>query len=294
MNEHAPPEKGKGASPAPIPNPFNSPTTTAGRAAVQVCDPTPLICAAQDDCEHSDTRIAIEPPGSVHFAREVCCNCDRVLRFVPKPQTVECWRFNAFRLVKLVMCDQLSPWERMFVRDVSQRRKLSPKQLAIIDRLCTQYLTRNKFPSFEGNGAPRKAAFGALHHTRRTKKTNEKEKKTRMKSNQVFPSRWFKAADLEPNGEVVTIRKTVMEEIGEERERKPVMTFEETDQALVINITNWNSIAELTGKDDSDDWPGHAIKLVRVKVPFGKKTVDAVRVEAADVERSLGKGEIPY
>jgi hypothetical protein len=117
-----------------------------------------------------------------------------------------------------------------------------------------------------------------------------------MKSSDVFASRWFKAADLEPGGEVVTIKKVVMEPVGEDRETKPVMTFEETDKELVINLTNWSSIAELTGKDDSDDWPGHEIKLVRVKVPFGKKTVDAVRIEAADepVGRSLGKGEIPY
>ena len=81
-----------------------------------------------------------------------------------------------------------------------------------------------------------------------------------MKSNQVFPSRWLKAADLEPHGETVTILKVTMEEIGEERERKPIMTFDETDKELVVNVTNWNSIAELTGEEDSDDWPGHVIK----------------------------------
>jgi hypothetical protein len=113
-----------------------------------------------------------------------------------------------------------------------------------------------------------------------------------MKSNQVFPSRWLKAADLGPDGETVTIRRVTMEEIGEERERKPVMTFDETDQELVVNLTNWNSIAELTEKDDSDDWPGRVIKLVRVKVQYGKKTVDAIRIEAPDEE--IVKGEVPY
>jgi hypothetical protein len=123
-----------------------------------------------------------------------------------------------------------------------------------------------------------------------------------MKSNQVFPSRWFKAADLPPEGEQVTIRGVGMEQVGEERERKPVMTFDETDKELVVNVTNWNSIAELTGKDDSDDWPGRVIKLVRVKAQFGKKTVDAIRIEAADgvaiaeqpdAETNV-EGEIPY
>jgi hypothetical protein len=83
-----------------------------------------------------------------------------------------------------------------------------------------------------------------------------------------------------------------MEEIGEERERKPVMTFDETDQELVVNLTNWNTIAELTEKDDSDDWPGRKIKLIRVKAQYGKKTVDAIRIEAPDEE--IVEGEIPF
>jgi hypothetical protein len=114
-----------------------------------------------------------------------------------------------------------------------------------------------------------------------------------MKSNQVFPSRWLKAADLESDGETVTIKKIMMEKVGLEQEHKPVMSFDETDQLLVINLTNWNSIAELTGKNDSDDWPGQVIKLIRVKVQYGKKTVDAIRIETADepVGRSLRKTE---
>ncbi len=150
MNVPAPPEKGKGASPAPIPNPFNSPQNNSSSAIAQqpncfgLLDPIPLVCGAQTWCEHTDTRIAIEPPGSVHFAREVCCNCDRVLRWLPKPETLERQRYNALRLVKLAMHSGLSVLERAFVRDVAQLRKLSPKQMAIIDRLCAQYLNAAK------------------------------------------------------------------------------------------------------------------------------------------------------
>jgi hypothetical protein len=113
-----------------------------------------------------------------------------------------------------------------------------------------------------------------------------------MKSNQVFPSRWLKAAEISPEGEQVTIRAVRLEEVGEKKERKAVMSFDETDQLLVVNLTNWNSIFELTGKDDSDDWPGRKIKLVRVKAQFGKKTVDAIRIEAADEE--IVEGEVPF
>ena len=103
-----------------------------------------------------------------------------------------------------------------------------------------------------------------------------------MIRNEVYPSRWLKAADLSPEGEQVTIRRVTMEEIGEEREKKPIMSFDDRDKELVLNVTNWDSIEELTGEHDSDKWAGHVIKLVRVRVPFGGKNVEAIRVEPAD------------
>jgi hypothetical protein len=106
-----------------------------------------------------------------------------------------------------------------------------------------------------------------------------------MIRNEVYPSRWLNAVDLSPDGEQVTIRKVTMEEIGEKRERKPICAFDEIDKELVVNVTNWTSIEELTGEDDSDNWPGHVVKLVRVRVPFGGKNVEAIRVEAADAKQ---------
>jgi hypothetical protein len=104
------------------------------------CEDTPLVCAAQLCCEHEETRVAIEPPGSVHFAKEICLNCDRVLRWLPKPATVTRCRRNGLRLARLGMCDRLTHWERNFVLGISGRAKLSPKQQAIIDRLAATYL----------------------------------------------------------------------------------------------------------------------------------------------------------
>jgi hypothetical protein len=58
----------------------------------------------------------------------------------PKPENLERQKANAFRLCKLAMCGGLTDWEKQFVADVSKRRKVSPKQQAIVDRLCAQYL----------------------------------------------------------------------------------------------------------------------------------------------------------
>jgi hypothetical protein len=36
-----------------------------------------IVCGAQTWCEHADTHIAIEPPWSFHFGKEICRNCGR-------------------------------------------------------------------------------------------------------------------------------------------------------------------------------------------------------------------------
>jgi hypothetical protein len=108
-----------------------------------------------------------------------------------------------------------------------------------------------------------------------------------MKRDEVFPSRWLKAADLD-RGDFdgnVTIKEVRWEEIGEEREEKAVVAFEEVDKELVLNVTNWDRIVELTGQEDSDNWIGGRIKLIRVKVPYGGKTVDAIRIDPSDPDK---------
>jgi hypothetical protein len=121
------PAKGKGALlHAPIPKLYLL-QTTAPPALLQTC-------------AHLVTRTERLPKSHLHFARLTCALCGRHLRWLPRPETIERERFNGLRLARLAMCEGLSSWEREFVRDVSKRPKLSPKQQAIIARLVTQYL----------------------------------------------------------------------------------------------------------------------------------------------------------
>jgi hypothetical protein len=115
----APPGKKTGAS-------LNAPKTDAARGYPR--------------CEHNATRLQLLPQGSVHHGKEVCANCDAVLRWLPKPKTVVRRRLNAFRLVKLALCEGLSPWELAFIHNVSRSRKISPKQERIVDELAQKYL----------------------------------------------------------------------------------------------------------------------------------------------------------
>ena len=125
--EHAPPRNGKGALPAPVPNPFNSPQSNSGVAVAQACT-------------HKNTVAVREPPGKTHFSKEVCIVCGAFLRWLPRPETLERQRLNAFRLARLAMCNQLSTWERGFVGDVLQCRKLSPQQQEVVAELNAKYL----------------------------------------------------------------------------------------------------------------------------------------------------------
>jgi hypothetical protein len=103
---------------------------------------TPLVCGAQDECEHSDTRVEILPPGSVHFGKEICRNCDRVLRFLPKPTNTERQQFNSYRIAKLAMAAGLNDWERGFIKSTASFKKLSPRQQAVLYRIYSERSAR--------------------------------------------------------------------------------------------------------------------------------------------------------
>jgi len=95
-------------------------------------------------CAHSVTKTELDPPGSEHYGRLRCAECNAFLRFVPKPRNVERRQLNGFRLAKLQMCDDLTPWEHQFVDSLVKlgNNKLSPKQQAVFDDLCLAHLDR--------------------------------------------------------------------------------------------------------------------------------------------------------
>ncbi len=99
-----------------------------------------------------------------------------------------------------------------------------------------------------------------------------------MKMDKVFPSQWLAAVDTGEHGIDVTVRGLTQEEVGQEREIKPVLWFEEEKKGLILNKTNWQNITKILGSEDSDDWKGKKIQLFTAAVQFGGKEVDAIRV----------------
>ena len=130
MNANAPPKRIGVLLQTPINKNLRSTQSNSGVAISQAC-------------KHGTTRVELMPQGHTHHAREVCATCRRHVRWLPKLGTVERQRLNAFRLARLAMCEGLNPWERNFLRSVSQRRKVSSKQQQIIDRLCADHLKRD-------------------------------------------------------------------------------------------------------------------------------------------------------
>ena len=99
-----------------------------------------LNARAQHGCVHTSTVTQRLPDTHKHYSKKICISCGAFLRWLPRPENVERQKLNAFKLARLAMCARLSPWECAFVREVSQRRKVSPKQQEIIDRLSATYL----------------------------------------------------------------------------------------------------------------------------------------------------------
>ena len=101
-----------------------------------------------------------------------------------------------------------------------------------------------------------------------------------MKGSDVFPSKWLKADDLGDKEPTVIISQVVMEEIGNNEPKKPVIYFRGKQKGMVCNKTNWNRIAYIHKSDDSDDWPGKKITLYVEIVDMRGEMKPALRVKA--------------
>ena len=98
-----------------------------------------------------------------------------------------------------------------------------------------------------------------------------------MKIDELYPSRWLKAADV-VRPILATIKSVTVEEVAE-GEEKPILNFLGDTKPMVLNRTNSASVAELYG-EDTDAWTGKQVVLFSTKVQFQSKLVDAIRVRA--------------
>ena len=99
-----------------------------------------------------------------------------------------------------------------------------------------------------------------------------------MRTKDLFPSKYLQSADAKAKQIVATISSLEVELVGQgqDQKKKPVLRLE-GQKPMVLNWTNCETLEDAFG--DSDDWPGHKIKIYCVKTQYAGKTVDGLRIE---------------
>jgi hypothetical protein len=102
---------------------------------------------------------------------------------------------------------------------------------------------------------------------------------TTMKISTAFPSKYLRASDVDEMGGQLTytIRKVVMEEVGQDRQEKPVMYFKQVQMGLVLNRTNAARLSASLG-DETSAWTDRQIVLETEQVPMRGQLVNSIRV----------------
>lgn len=94
----------------------------------------------------------------------------------------------------------------------------------------------------------------------------------------LFPSNYISAADLDGKDTVVRIKTiTPSEEVGQKKDKRPIVHFYNWPKGMVLNKTNAKRIAKLYGSD-TDAWIDEYITLYPSECDFGDETVPCVRV----------------
>jgi hypothetical protein len=100
-----------------------------------------------------------------------------------------------------------------------------------------------------------------------------------MKAGAAFGN-YLKAADLGGRRVTVTIEEITLEEMKGEGGKKLVAAFAGKDKKLILNRTNADTITEILGTDETEDWIDKSIVLFPSKTAFQGKRVDCIRIDA--------------
>jgi hypothetical protein len=111
--------------------------------------------------------------------------------------------------------------------------------------------------------------------------------------NQAFPSKYIKASDLKDQTHVVKIADVKIEEVGQNKETKPVAYFEGKPKGMVLNKTNSRKIASLAGSPETEDWVGVEVAIYPTETEFGGESVECIRIKAPKGTRRVESDQVP-
>jgi hypothetical protein len=111
--------------------------------------------------------------------------------------------------------------------------------------------------------------------------------------NDVFPTKYLSAADLQGQTVRLTISEVAVETLGQgnDQQRKPVLYFRGKTKGLALNKTNSNTIANVYGFE-TDDWIGAEIDVYPAMVDYQGRQVEAIRLKVPPV-RPGGAARVP-
>ena len=107
-----------------------------------------------------------------------------------------------------------------------------------------------------------------------------------MKTSDAFPSKYLGSVDFDKPA-LATVLRCELQEVGQEREseKKPVVYFNEYERPLILNVTNFRTLAKALGAD-SDMWPSGQIVIFTSQTSYKGEMVDCVRLRAPNVPQT--------
>jgi hypothetical protein len=105
-----------------------------------------------------------------------------------------------------------------------------------------------------------------------------------MSYKDYFPSKYLKVDNLKGRKIALTVSSCGPEDVGQgaDKKTKLVVHFKETTKGLVMNRVNSDSLSELAGSEDEQDWIGHRVILVPSKTDYQGKRVGCIRIEGPE------------
>jgi hypothetical protein len=104
-----------------------------------------------------------------------------------------------------------------------------------------------------------------------------------MRRNEIFPSTYYSAQDVQAGPILLTIDFAKMESVGDgngNREKLVAHFKNEDSKLLVVSPTKFDAIALIAKSDETNDWPGVKIVLEAGKASFQGKLVDSISIRA--------------
>jgi hypothetical protein len=99
---------------------------------------------------------------------------------------------------------------------------------------------------------------------------------------EMFPSKYLKAADLKDQAAVLTVDYAAVETLKNKgvEQRKVVLHFTKTAKQLPLNATNFDSMVDVTGEGDSERWKGAKVEVYPTTTQMAGETIPCIRIRA--------------